>query len=110
MKFRVNWSIQQDQWLPVYKRWSSMSPQERANEFPEGGKLLGRWHDMAGRTGILIIRIERPCHRAPLARPVEPPIWTSILRPSSMIEELAAGVCSICARMSLLPTQLPSQA
>ena len=55
MKFRVNWSIQQDQWLPLYKRWSSMSPQERANEFPEGGKLLGRWHDMAGRTGVLIV-------------------------------------------------------
>src|SRR5262245_46679072 len=55
MKFRVNWSIQQDQWLPLYKRWSLMSPQERANEFPEGGKLLGRWHDMAGRTGVLII-------------------------------------------------------
>jgi len=55
MKFRVNWSIQQDKWLPVMKRWSSMSPQERANEFPAGGKLLGRWHDMAGRTGVLIV-------------------------------------------------------
>ena len=54
MKFRINWSIQQDKWLSVYKRWSSMSPQERANEFPAGGKLLGRWHDMAGRTGVLI--------------------------------------------------------
>jgi Domain of unknown function (DUF3303) len=55
MKFRINWSIQQEKWLSVYKRWSSMSPQERANEFPAGGKLLGRWHDMAGRTGVLIV-------------------------------------------------------
>ena len=55
MKFRVNWSIQQDKWLPVMKRWSLMSPQERANEFPAGGKLLGRWHDMTGRTGVLIV-------------------------------------------------------
>ncbi len=55
MKFRVNWSIQQDKWLPVMKRWSSMSPQERANEFPAGGKLAGRWHDMTGRTGVLIV-------------------------------------------------------
>ena len=55
MKFRINWSIQQDKWLSVYKRWSSMSPEERANEFPVGGKLLGRWHDMAGRTGVLIV-------------------------------------------------------
>ena len=38
MKFRINWSIQQDKWLPVYKRWSSMSPQERANEFPRRRK------------------------------------------------------------------------
>ena len=72
MKFRINWSIQQDKWLPVYKRWSSMSPQERANEFPAGGKLLGRWHDMAGRTGVLIVEFERPCRGAPLDRPVEP--------------------------------------
>jgi hypothetical protein len=51
MKFMVNWSIDQDNWITVYKRWSSMSPQERANNMPAGGKLLGRWHDMAGRTG-----------------------------------------------------------
>jgi len=31
MKFMVNWSIDQDHWITVYKRWSSMSPQERAN-------------------------------------------------------------------------------
>jgi hypothetical protein len=40
MKFRVNWSIQQDKWLPVMKRWSSLSPQERANEFPREGSCL----------------------------------------------------------------------
>jgi Protein of unknown function (DUF3303) len=55
MKFRVNWSIQQDKWLPVMKRWSSMSPQERSNNIPAGAKLLGRWHDMTGRTGVVII-------------------------------------------------------
>jgi hypothetical protein len=38
-----------------YKKWSSMSPQERANEIPAGGKLLGRWHDMTGGTGVIIV-------------------------------------------------------
>ena len=55
MKFRVDWSIDQDNWIAVYKRWSSMSPQERANNIPAGGKLLGRWHDMSGRTGVAIV-------------------------------------------------------
>ena len=55
MKFRVDWSIDQDNWIAVYKRWSSMSPQERANNIPAGRKLLGRWHDMSGRTGVAIV-------------------------------------------------------
>ena len=55
MKFMVNWSIDQDHWITVYKRWSSMSPQEQANNIPAGGKLLGRWHDMSGRTGVAIV-------------------------------------------------------
>jgi hypothetical protein len=42
MKFMVNWSIDQDHRITVYKRWSSMSPQERANNMPAGGKLLGQ--------------------------------------------------------------------
>ena len=58
MKFRVNWSIQQDKFLPVYKRWSSMSALDRANNKPEGAKLLGRWHDMTGRTGVVIVELD----------------------------------------------------
>jgi hypothetical protein len=30
-----------------------MSPQERANA-GEGVKIIGRWHEMAGRTGVAI--------------------------------------------------------
>ena len=32
-----------------------MSPQERANNIPAGGKLRGRWHDMSGRTRVAIV-------------------------------------------------------
>jgi Protein of unknown function (DUF3303) len=54
MKFMTNWSIQQDKWLPVLKKWTSMSPQERANDAGDGVKMIGRWHDMTGRTGVVI--------------------------------------------------------
>jgi hypothetical protein len=54
MKFRVNWNISEDKWLPVLKKWSSMSPQERANDAGDGVMMIGRWHDMAGRTGVVI--------------------------------------------------------
>jgi hypothetical protein len=54
MKFMINWSIDEDKWLPVLKKWTSMSPQERANT-GEGVKMIGRWIDMAGRTGVLIV-------------------------------------------------------
>jgi hypothetical protein len=54
MKFLGTYSIQQDKWLPLLKRWSSMSPQERANA-GEGVKIVGRWHDMASRTGVIIV-------------------------------------------------------
>jgi hypothetical protein len=54
MKFMINWSIDEDKWLPVLKKWVSMSPQERANT-GDGVKMIGRWLDMAGRTGVLIV-------------------------------------------------------
>ena len=51
----INWSIGEDKWLPVLKKWVSMLPQERANT-GDGVKMIGRWIDMAGRTGVLIVK------------------------------------------------------
>jgi hypothetical protein len=51
MKFMVSWSIQQDKWLPILKKWSSMTPQDRAN-MGSGVKMVGRWHDTAARKGV----------------------------------------------------------
>jgi len=48
------WTIDQDKWLPVLKQWSSMTPQQRADAGP-GVKILGRWHDFASRTGVIIM-------------------------------------------------------
>src|ERR1700745_1976766 len=53
MKFMASWSIQQCKWLPLCKRWGSMSPQERADA-GERGRIVGRWNDVAARTGVAI--------------------------------------------------------
>jgi hypothetical protein len=54
MKFMGKWTIHQDKWLPILKQWSSMTPQQRADAGP-GVKLLGRWHDFASRTGVIVM-------------------------------------------------------
>jgi hypothetical protein len=50
MKFLCHWSIPHDNWLPVLKKFTSMSPQEQMNA-GDGVKIIGRWHDVAARTG-----------------------------------------------------------
>src|SRR5271167_3859842 len=53
MKFCVTWTIPQDKWLPVLKTFTSMSPKER-KDAGEGVKIVGRWHDVAARKGVVI--------------------------------------------------------
>ena len=53
MKFMVSWSIDQDEWLPILKKWASMTAEERADA-GEGVKIIGRWHDTASRNGVAI--------------------------------------------------------
>ena len=54
MKFMGKWTIREDKWLPILKQWSSMTPQQRADGGP-GVKILGRWHDFASRTGVIVM-------------------------------------------------------
>jgi Protein of unknown function (DUF3303) len=54
MKFMAKWSIREDKWLPILKLWSEMTPQQRADG-GAGVKILRRWHDMAGRSGVAIL-------------------------------------------------------
>ena len=56
MKFRVNWRIEQDKWLPIMKKWASLTPQQRA-DVGQGVKLIGRWHDTGGRTGVALFEL-----------------------------------------------------
>lgn len=59
MKFMANWSIPQDKWLPILKKFTSMSPQEQTNA-GDGVKIIGRWHDVAARTGVVIFEFNDP--------------------------------------------------
>ena len=54
MKFLGKWKIEQDKWLPILNKWVSMTPQERANA-GDGVKIIGRWHDIAARTGVIVV-------------------------------------------------------
>jgi hypothetical protein len=54
MKFMVTWDIPENNWLPVIKMFSSMSPAERAN-YGDGVKAVGRWHDPVGRKGVVVV-------------------------------------------------------
>ena len=53
MKFRANWRIEQHEWLPIMKKWASLTAEQRADVGP-GVKLIGRWHDTGARTGVAI--------------------------------------------------------
>jgi hypothetical protein len=54
MKFMATWSIREDKWLPILKLWVSMTPQQRADG-GDGVRILGRWHDVAARGGVVIL-------------------------------------------------------
>ena len=54
MKFLGHWSVPHDTWLPVLEKFTSMAPQEQTNA-GEGVKIIGRWHDLAARTGVIIL-------------------------------------------------------
>lgn len=54
MKFMAKWSIHEDKWIPILKLWASLTPPQRADA-GQGVKIIGRWHDMAAREGVVIL-------------------------------------------------------
>jgi hypothetical protein len=53
MKFLGTYKIDQDKYLPILKKWISMSPQQQGDAGAEV-TIIGRWHDVAGRRGMAI--------------------------------------------------------
>ena len=54
MKFMATFSIPQDKFLPILKRWIAMSPQEQMDA-GEGVRIIGRWFDPASRGGVAVL-------------------------------------------------------
>lgn len=54
MKFMVTWSIDQDKWIAVLEKWASLTP-EQQKDAGDGVTILGRWHELASRTGVAIV-------------------------------------------------------
>jgi len=59
MKFLCHWRIPHDNWLPVLKKFTAMSPLEQKNA-GDGVTIIGRWHDVAKRTGVVIFEANDP--------------------------------------------------
>ena len=52
MKFMLTYAFTTDNWVSGLKRFTSGDP---TKEFPEGVTMIGRWHDVASRSGIAIV-------------------------------------------------------
>lgn len=59
MKFMVNWRVHEDNRHEALKVFAGMSDEEAANEFGEL-KVIGRWHDLIGFTGVAIVETDDP--------------------------------------------------
>ena len=52
MKSMLPYSFTTDNWVAGLKRFTGGDPTQ---EFPEGVTMIGRWHNVASRSGIAII-------------------------------------------------------
>ena len=57
MKFMVTWRVHDEQRHEVLAAFSAMSAEDEAADLGEV-KLLGRWHDLVGFTGVAICEAE----------------------------------------------------
>lgn len=53
MKFLVKWQIKESTGLDGLKSFSQMND-EQEKQMRGGVKVVGRWHDLVGRTGLMI--------------------------------------------------------
>ena len=54
MKFMVTWELYPEKKLEVLAAWAGM-PAAQRSKLGKGLKFIGRWHDMAAGTGVLIV-------------------------------------------------------
>lgn len=54
MKFMISWNIHHDKRHDVIKLFSQMTEDDDKKDIGDKIKLIGRWHDMAAGTGVVI--------------------------------------------------------
>jgi len=54
MKFCATYRVPHGNWRQEIQTFSSLTPEERA-DVGEGVALIGRWHDMSSRSGVVIL-------------------------------------------------------
>ena len=60
MKFLVTWRIHEDKRHEALRAFSAMTAEDDAADMGAGVKLLGRWHDLVGFTGVAIAESDDP--------------------------------------------------
>jgi hypothetical protein len=59
MKFMVTWQVHEDRRHEALKAFSAISEKDASKELG-GVKLIGRWHDLVGFTGVAIAETDDP--------------------------------------------------
>ena len=54
MKFMLRWRVHKDKRHDIFKVFSQMTAKDDQENIGSGVKLIGRWHDLAGFTGVAI--------------------------------------------------------
>jgi len=59
MKFMVSWKVHEDKRHEALKIFSAMSDEDDSTDLG-GVRLIGRWHDLVGFTGVAIAETDEP--------------------------------------------------
>jgi len=59
MKFMVTWKVHEDKRHEALKAFSAMSDEDDSRDLG-GVRLIGRWHDVIGFTGVAIAETDDP--------------------------------------------------
>jgi hypothetical protein len=60
MKFMATWQVQEDKRHETLKAFSQMTAADDEADTGDKVKLIGRWHDVAGFTGVAIFETDDP--------------------------------------------------
>jgi len=60
MKFMLNWCIHEDKRQEALKGFSQMTLADDKADMGDNIRLIGRWHDIAGFTGVAIFETDDP--------------------------------------------------